>query len=99
MLFISSTYVDLIPERQAVRQALEGVATDVIGGMECFFSEPRESLEVCLDSVARAHAITSEAVTVLGAFLSTLAVAVVVQASSSHGATRSTPRPGTINRR
>lgn len=57
VLFVSSTYIDLIAERQAVRQILEARGTDAVGGMECYFSEPRESLEVCLQWVAQAHAL------------------------------------------
>jgi hypothetical protein len=57
VLFVSSTYIDLIAERQAVRQILEARGTDAVGGMECYFSEPRESLEVCLRWVAQAHAL------------------------------------------
>src|SRR5690349_5940666 len=57
MIFVSSTYVDLISERQAVIQALHAYGGDAVGAMECFYSEPRETLDVCLQAVSRAIAL------------------------------------------
>ena len=57
MIFVSSTYVDLIEERQAVIRALQTPGYDAVGGMEFFLSEPREPLDVCLEEVSRAIAL------------------------------------------
>lgn len=53
-VFISSTYHDLIPEREAVEEALR-VLRFKGTGMELFGSRPDRPKDVCLDELARCH--------------------------------------------
>lgn len=48
-IFISSTFVDLRPEREAVREVLNRRAGTVPWGMELFASAPEKPLKVCLE--------------------------------------------------
>jgi len=55
-LFISSTYRDLKPEREAVQEALRK-GDSLLWGMEFFVSEPRRPLDVCLQELERCDAV------------------------------------------
>ena len=55
-LFISSTYRDLKPEREAVQEALRK-GDSLPWGMEFFVSEPRRPLDVCLQELERCDAV------------------------------------------
>jgi hypothetical protein len=56
LIFISSTYRDLIAERQAVQQALlQGEVQP--WGMEFFNSSPDKPLSVCIENVRACDAV------------------------------------------
>src|SRR5438270_532464 len=55
-LFISSTFRDLRPERDAAREAL--LRSELVPwGMELFVSEPSKPLNVCLEQVQLSDAV------------------------------------------
>ncbi|MCK9632039.1 MAG: DUF4062 domain-containing protein [Methanoregula sp.] len=49
-MFVSSTYTDLIPHRNAVRQVLSQFSVD-IHGMEVFGARTQKPLDTCLSEV------------------------------------------------
>jgi Domain of unknown function (DUF4062) len=50
LIFISSTFVDLRPEREAAKEAL--LQSELVPwGMELFVSRPSEPLSVCLENI------------------------------------------------
>jgi tetratricopeptide (TPR) repeat protein len=53
-IFLSSTYRDLVTERQAVEQVIVALGQH-FKGMEHFFAREETPLETCLDAVARSH--------------------------------------------
>ena len=53
-IFLSSTYRDLIAERQAVEQVIVALGQH-FKGMEHFFAREETPLEMCLAEVARSH--------------------------------------------
>jgi len=55
-IFISSTFVDLRPEREAAREAL--LRSELVPwGMELFLSQPSKPLQVCLEQVQLSDAV------------------------------------------
>src|SRR5882762_7564623 len=56
LIFISSTFVDLRPEREAAKEAL--LQSELVPwGMELFVSQPSEPLSVCLEKVQFSDAV------------------------------------------
>jgi hypothetical protein len=56
LIFISSTFVDLRPEREAAKEAL--LQSQLVPwGMELFVSQPSEPLSVCLEKVQFSDAV------------------------------------------
>ena len=56
LIFISSTFVDLRPEREAAKEVL--LQSELVPwGMELFVSQPSEPLSVCLEKVQYSDAI------------------------------------------
>ncbi len=55
-IFISSTFKDLRPEREAAQEALRRSEL-VPWGMELFVSEPSKPLDVCLEQVQLSDAV------------------------------------------
>lgn len=53
-IFISSTFIDLIPHRKAIWDLLSGLNVDVVG-MEKFGSRNDKPLETCIDEVKSAN--------------------------------------------
>src|SRR5712692_8156938 len=56
-IFISSTFVDLRPEREAVREVLNRRSRTVPWGMELFASAPNKPLKVCLEWLHMSDAV------------------------------------------
>lgn len=53
-IFLSSTYTDLVPERQAVEKVIVALGQNFVG-MEYFFSHEEDPLETCLAEVAQSQ--------------------------------------------
>jgi hypothetical protein len=56
IVFISSTYLDLLPERAAAQVALQS-GQAAAWGMEFFYSQPEKPLDVCLNELRQCGAL------------------------------------------